>query len=181
MQRRAVWLSIGALAVLVPPVTADEMIDKMNTIVSAESAAPVAIASDATIYGFDSSGMMMTVREGKNGWWCIPDNPATPGSDPMCGDANTMLWMQAWMKKEAPPAGKIGFGYMLAGGSDSNTDPYATGPTAENNWVITGPHVMVFNAGDMMGGYPTEAKPDPTKPYVMYPGTPYAHLMLPVR
>ncbi len=181
MQRRAVWLPLGALAVLAQPVIADEMTDKMNTIASAESAAPPAVASEATIYGFDSSGMMMTVREGKNGWWCMPDNPATPGPDPMCGDANAMEWVNAWMNKTAPPPGKVGFGYMLAGGSDSNTDPFAAGPTADNNWVITGPHVMVFNMGDMMAGYPADAQPDPTKPYVMYAGTPYAHLMLPVR
>ena len=31
-----------------------------------------------------------------------------------------------------------------------------------------------------MQGYPTEAKPDTTQPYVMWPGTPYAHLMIPV-
>ena len=84
------------------------------------------------------------------------------------------------MGKTIPPASKIGFGYMLAGGSDSNTDPFATGPTADNNWVITGPHVMIFNYGNAMSGYPDSAKADPTKPYVMYPGTPYAHLMLPV-
>ena len=31
-----------------------------------------------------------------------------------------------------------------------------------------------------MAGYPTDAKPDTTKPYVMWHGTPYAHLMVPV-
>ena len=29
-------------------------------------------------------------------------------------------------------------------------------------------------------GYPQNAKPDTSKPYVMYANTPYAHLMLPV-
>jgi len=29
-------------------------------------------------------------------------------------------------------------------------------------------------------GYPTKALPDTTQPYVMYAGTPYAHLMIPV-
>ena len=180
MQRLVSSFAIGASAILAWPASADEAMDKMNTIVSAESAAPRAIAAGATIIGFDGSGMMMTVREGSNGWTCMPDTPSTPGPDPMCLDANAMLWAQAWMNKTTPPPGKIGFGYMLAGGSDSNTDPYAAGPTADNNWVITGPHVMVFNAGDMMSGYPMDAKADPTKPYVMFPGTPYAHLMLPI-
>ena len=37
----------------------------------------------------------------------------------------------------------------------------------------------------MMQGYPKDAKPDPAKPYVkpyvMWPGTPYEHLMLPAK
>jgi hypothetical protein len=39
---------------------------------------------------------------------------------------------------------------------------------------------MIMNAMDMMSGYPTDANPDTSKPYVMWHGTPYAHLMVPV-
>ena len=49
-----------------------------------------------------------------------------------------------------------------------------------NNWITTGRHVMIMNATDLMAGYPTDAKPDTSKPYVMWHGTPYAHLMVPV-
>jgi hypothetical protein len=31
----------------------------------------------------------------------------------------------------------------------------------------------------MMQGYPRDARADATKPYVMWPGTPYEHLMFP--
>ncbi|NJM29145.1 MAG: hypothetical protein HC855_02570 [Rhizobiales bacterium] len=152
-----------------------------DMIKSAESAAPAAVSSGATIYAADESGKMKTLREGSNGWWCMPDTPSTPGPDPMCGDANAMEWAMAWIGKTEPPKGKVGFIYMLAGGTDaSNTDPYATGPTEGNNWITTGPHVMIMNATDVMAGYPSDAKPDTSKPYVMWPGTPYAHLMVPV-
>jgi len=73
---------------------------------------------------------------------------------------------------------------MLKGdGGVSNTDPYATEETTDNNWVKTGPHVMIVGAEakSMMQGYPREPKADPNKPYVMWPGTPYEHLMLPVK
>ena len=71
---------------------------------------------------------------------------------------------------------------MLAGGTDaSNTDPYAQKPEANNNWVETGPHVMVVGAKGTMDGYRRDAKPDTSKPYVMWPDTPYEHLMIPVR
>lgn len=152
-----------------------------ETIAGAESAAPAAVAAAATIYGFDSSGAMITLRQGSNGWWCMPDTPSTPGPDPMCGDANAMEWAMAWIGKTEPPAGKVGFIYMLSGGTDSsNTDPYATAPAEGNNWITTGPHVMIMNAGALMAGYPTDPSPDTSQPYVMWAGTPYAHLMIPV-
>ena len=70
---------------------------------------------------------------------------------------------------------------MLAGGTDaSNTDPYAQKPEANNNWVKTGPHVMIVGGKSLTAGYPRDARPDTTQPYVMWPDTPYEHLMLPV-
>ena len=177
MTRRVMLVSLCVVGGLSGPALGQDA----DVIKSAESAAPAAIASGATIYGFDGSGMMMTVREGTNGWWCMGDNPTSPGPDPMCGDANAMEWAQAWMGKTDPPKGKVGFMYMLSGGSDSsNTDPFAAGPEEGNHWVTTGPHVMVLNATGMMAGYPDTADPDTSMPYVMWPGTPYAHLMIPV-
>lgn len=149
---------------------------------SAMSAAPEPVAKDASILEITADGKMRTVREGKNGWWCMADTPSTPGPDPMCGDQNAMEWVMAWAEKREPPKGKVGFIYMLAGGSDaSNTDPYATGPTESNNWVETGSHVMIVGATDMMAGYPADPKPNTSAPYVMWHGTPYAHLMIPVK
>lgn len=154
--------------------------DDAALIKSAESAAPAALSTKASIYAMTEKGEMRTLREGSNGWWCMPDSPATPGPDPMCGDANSMEWAMAWIGKKDPPKGKVGFMYMLEGGTDaSNTDPYATAPAEGNNWIKTGPHVMVVNAMDMMAGYPDKPAPDTTQPYVMWAGTPYAHLMLP--
>ncbi len=172
-------ISVVALSLsAVPLALADGDADLIK---SAESAAPASVASGAAVYAAAADGSMKTLREGSNGFWCMPDSPATPGPDPMCGDANAMEWAMAWIGKKDPPKGKVGFIYMLAGGTDaSNTDPYATEPTETNNWVKTGPHVMVMNAMDMMAGYPTSPTPDTTKPYVMWHGTPYAHLMVPV-
>lgn len=171
----------GASLLLVTTSVAVRADSDADMIRSAESAAPAALSSGATIYAMDDKGNMKTLREGTNGWWCMPDSPATPGPDPMCGDANSMDWAMAWIGQKEPTKGKVGFMYMLAGGTDaSNTDPYATAPSDGNNWIKTGPHVMVMNATDLMAGYPTGANPDTSRPYVMWPGTPYAHLMIPV-
>lgn len=157
-----------------PPKTDQEMIE------NAMSAAPVEVAGHATIMAMNEKGEMRTLREGENAFTCMPDNPISPGNDPMCLDRNGMEWAAAWMAHKEPPKGKVGFAYMLAGGSDANNDdPYATGPAPGRPWVDTGPHVMILNATDRMEGYPSSAE-NPRAPYVMWGGTPYAHLMVPV-
>ena len=152
-----------------------------DPIVSAESGAPASISHSASIVQFGAHGSAKTLRSGTNGWTCMPDNPATPGPDSMCMDANAGKWAAAWMGHKAPPEGTVGVIYMLEGGTDaSNTDPYAAKPTAENNWVKTGPHVMVVGSKEILAGHPSGAKPDTSVPYVMWAGTPYAHLMVPI-
>ena len=151
-------------------------------VASAESAAPALVAKAASIIAFDAKMNMRTLREGTNGFTCMPDVPESPGPDPMCVDMGGMTWTEAWLAHQAPPRGVIGFGYMLAGGSDpDNMDAFATQPPTGSQWVTTGPHVMLFNVGDMTGHYPTGKQPNTAAPYVMYPGTPYAHLMIPVQ
>lgn len=152
-------------------------------IASAMTAAPAKVAKGAGVVTMDAKGRMHTIRKGSNGFTCMPDNPATPGPDPMCMDRNAMAWMHAMLAHQKPAAGKLGLMYMLAGGTDaSNTDPYATKPTPGNNWIETGPHVMIVGASqDFYDSYPKDAKPDTSVPYVMWAGTPYQHLMVPVK
>ncbi|MBI5611566.1 MAG: hypothetical protein HY942_00640 [Gammaproteobacteria bacterium] len=152
-------------------------------IASAVSAAPAKVSKNATIVAMEADGKMRTLRQGTNGFTCMPDNPATPGPDPMCMDKNAMEWVHAWVAHKPPATGKIGFMYMLAGGTDaSNTDPYATKPAPNNHWVKTGPHVMIVGAdAGFYDLYPKSADPDTSVPYVMWAGTPYQHLMAPVK
>jgi hypothetical protein len=139
------------------------------------SAAPKAVAEGANVVRLLNDGSMKTIREGGNGFTCM-----VMGTDRMCNDGNSMEFIHALVKKEPPPD-KVGISYMLAGDEGaSNTDPYATGKTSDNHWVVTGPHIMVFGPPSKTLGY-TEAKdPDPTRPYMMWAGTPYEHAMIPV-
>jgi hypothetical protein len=146
------------------------------------SAAPEAVAKDATVVAMDHDGKMRKLRQGTGQWTCMPGHADPANPDPMCGDQNAMEWGMAWMNHKEPPANKVGFMYMLRGdGGASNTDPYSTKEEPGNNWIKTGAHVMIVGSGaKMLDGYPRDAKADPTKPYVMWPGTQYEHLMLPV-
>lgn len=139
------------------------------------SAGPAAVAKDAAVVRMESNGSMRTLRAGTNGFTCM-----VMGTDRMCNDANSMEFIHALIM-HMPPPDKVGVSYMLAGDHGaSNTDPYATGKTADNHWVVTGPHIMVFGPPAKALGYPREKDPDPTKPYMMWAGTPYEHAMIPV-
>jgi len=149
-------------------------------IANATSAAPEAIASTATVIAFDSKGQMRTVRKGLNEFTCFPDDPTTPGNAPMCFDQAGLSWAQAWMASQTPaPNLPIGIAYMLQGSwTQSNVDPHAA-PVPATPGVQTGPALMILNTRGMLQGYPREPT-NPGQPFIMWPGTPYEHLMVPV-
>jgi hypothetical protein len=152
--------------------TPEELMELLKT------AAPPAILEGATVLDMKEDGSMAVLRKGANGWTCMD-----PGGAPMCGDANAMEWLHALVSKGPAPQ-KLGFVYMLRGDNGaSNTDPYATEEKPDNNWVKTASHVMIVGAEAkaLTQTYPRDSKPDPHKPYVMWPGSPYEHLMLPVQ
>lgn len=151
-------------------------------IANAMSAAPASIAKDATLMDWpaEEGGEMTVLRPGTNEWACMPDIPNTPGNDPMCLDEAFLAWAGAWMSRTKPEIEKAGFGYMLQGGSDaSNTDPYAPPPERRDAWLESGPHVMIVVPNPAaLEGIPTD--PHNGGPWVMWQGTPYAHVMVPV-
>ncbi len=150
---------------------------------SAESAAPASVARDAAIMDWpeEEGGEMRELRAGSNGFTCLPDNPGTDGADPMCLDGPWMSWAEAYMSNSEPEIGRIGVSYMLAGDAGvSNIDPYDyDGPTEDNEWVESGPHIMVVAPDEAaLEGFPTD--PNAGGPYVMWRDTPLAHIMVPI-
>jgi hypothetical protein len=146
---------------------------------NAMSAGPPAIPRDATIIAMDGD-KVRTLKKGKNEYTCVPDDPGSPGNDPMCLDRNAMEWLQAWMDHKDAPKGKMGLVYMLQGGSDaSNDDPFATKPPSGAKWVTTGPYVMVVGMAGMLDEVPRSAE-NTAKPFIMWGGSSYEHIMMPV-
>ena len=174
-------LLLTTLILVTAEAFAAQAADNDALIANAMSAAPAAVAKNATVITFDDKLQVVVLKKGTNNFTCIPNDPTTPSDDPMCVDENGLAWVQALLAKKPPPEGKIGFGYMLKGETAaSNTDPFAAAP-ADGKWSEAGPHVMIFNAKAAMAGYPKPgAKPDPTQPFVMWQDTPYEHLMVPV-
>lgn len=150
---------------------------KAQKIALAMSAGPAAISKDAAIADMTdmTAGQTKELRPGTNGWVCYAMT-----DQPMCLDKEWQKWLQALMSKGELKVEGTGIAYMLRGDKGaSNTYPYATGPTADNQWVVSPAHLMLlFPDTKMLDAYPTD--PENGGPWVMWKGTPYAHVMVPV-
>ena len=145
---------------------------------SALAAAPASVTSGAAIMELAGAGMR-SLRPGTNGWTCVADDTTAHHMGAICADSTWMTWFAAWMGHKTPNITRVGTAYMLAGSNDaSNTNPFATAPDSGKGWVVTGPHLMIVAPGaHPYAGTPTE--PTDKGPFVMFPNTPYAHLMVP--
>ena len=130
----------------------------------------------ATVVDWDGN----VLKAGANGYTCLPTPAMLPqGYAPMCMDAEWMKWADAWANRKDYAAQTLGISYMLSGDEGaSNVDPYAEGPTADNEWIEEGAHLMIVAPPGLLDGFPSD--PHNGGPYVMWRGTPYAHLMVPV-
>jgi hypothetical protein len=164
------------------PVASQDDADVQAKIENAMSAGPSAVSAEATILdnAFDDAGQFVVLREGSNGWFCFPDIPSSPGNDPQCMDQTWLDWNYAFYAGEEPAVTVPGLEYMLQGGSDpSNTDPLATEPAEGEEWVSTPPHIMLVLPGELdQSVFSTDHRSG--QPYIMWAGTPYEHIMMPV-
>ncbi len=143
---------------------------------NALSAAPSDIAEYAAVIDWDGT----VLQAGTNGWTCFPDPPQGPGDTPFCMNPQAMKWMEAWENKRAPQLTQTGITYMLRGGfAPSNTDPYAAEPAPGDDWITHGPHIII-TPPDVEALTNLLMDPHSGSPWVMWQGTRYAHLHLPL-
>jgi hypothetical protein len=148
-----------------------------DVIRNAERAGPESIAAESTVMDWE----MNVIRAGSNGWTCLPDRPDTAEDDPWCVDEPWLNFLNAYMTQTEPSYGNIGFAYMLVGDTAvSNSDPYATEPTGPEDWVtdLHGHLMMLVPDLAMLEGISTDHRNG--GPWIMWPDTPYAHIMIPV-
>ena len=96
----------------VPIGTALEAAQKAPTtdpakIANAMSAAPPAVSRNASVMEMTADGNMKLLRKGTGEWTCVPDDPSTPGNDPMCLDPNAMEWLHAYVSKSAAGQSRV--------------------------------------------------------------------------
>ena len=149
------------------------------------SAAPAFIGDYATVIG--ASGKV--IRKGSNGWRCEPFMPMPEGgyktpheAAPACSDANAVAWANAYKSQQKPKLEADGWIWMLHGdlGVD-NFKPYTDGQKnmGHKHFIESGAHLMLMPKDpSSMDGQSTDYTNG--GPYVMFKGTPYVHMMIPV-
>jgi len=171
----------AALAVDVAP-PADQ-------IASALLAAPQEQRNDATVLGYNAKGEVVTLRKGSNNLVCLAHDPSEKSFSVACyhkdlepfmargrelaaqgakgKDRHELRWKEVEQGKVPMPRDPrllyvlSGSGYDAAKGQV--TDPYL-------RWVVYTPYATSESTG-----IPTKAGPGP---WLMYPGTPGAHIMI---
>ena len=125
---------------------------------------------------------MRVLREGSNGWTCMPDRPGSPRPNPMCGDQTMMKWMIAMRAGKGPNIDRVGISYMLQGEAGSDVqDLNAKTPPPGKDWYYAGPHIMlVLPDGDKDALKDVGQDTSSGAPYVRGPSSPSPLLVIPV-
>jgi hypothetical protein len=153
--------------------TTDTGETRQAKIARALSAGPPEVAKSARVVDTDAQGKMIVLREGTNGFTCMPGNPQVVADPPMCADAASMQWAADFKAHKPKPTNAVpGITYMLEGATQrSDTDPYDTTSPP----IQIGPHWMIMWPFDPK----TTALPVTHREkgaYIMWAGSPYAHL-----
>jgi hypothetical protein len=118
-------------------------------IANALSAGPASITEHAAVMDWPANpkdGMShgRVLRQGANGWTCMPDVPGRPQHDPMCVDETMMKWLTATLAGKKPDIDHVGLSYMLLGEARQGQDATpAKEPSQVKEWFYVGPHIMV--------------------------------------
>ncbi len=156
-----------------------------QVVAAASAGAPTAISDNATIAWIDSAGRATVMRQGTNGFTCVIVVP-DPFGGPVCGDPNAAAWLMAFLSHQPQPPVMNGPGiaYMARGGAhyedaagnvvlEHDQSPHAAGTrrvVEQAHWMLIWP----FDPATT--GLPT--RENGTGSYIMFAGTPWAHLMV---
>jgi hypothetical protein len=152
---------------------------KEELIKLALSAAPPKIAKEASVMIPGENGKMVEAKKGTNGFTCFPDIDGQEVPDPICADPAASQWVNDLMSGAPKPTNTVlGIAYMAQGGWHfekggkilMKNEPGAKRVSEPAHWMIFWP------VDAQASGIPTLSSKFGT--YVMFEGTPYAHLMI---
>jgi hypothetical protein len=187
-------LAAGALALALGTATACAQVPPgPQQITAALLAAPKELRQDATVLGYVSRGKLVELRKGTGPMICLASNPEEKQFHVACyhrslepfmargralraegvtGDrVDSVRFAEARSGKLAMPSSAAML-YSLTGPAGSFDPATGTAPTAKPLFVVYIPNATAASTG-------LSAEPVEGGPWIMWPGTPKAHIMLP--
>ena len=197
----AAWLGAGLLAVI-PAIAAAQQgasnpaaprisLTADQQVAAATLALPVELRANATVLGYDAGGKLGRLRAGTNGMICLAPNPASPRFQSACyheslepfmargrelrahgvtGDqVDTVRFAEAKAGTLALPKGPAVL-YQLFGAPGAYDPVTNTVKDGSPLYVVYMPYATAESTG-------LQAKPAQGTPWLMFPGTPKAHIM----
>ena len=156
-------------------------------------AAPEEKRAGAMVYGYDQSGKLVVLRKGTNEMICLADNPKQLGFSAACYHKDLEPFMQrgrelrasgmpedkaVQTRNEEAASGKLKMNtkpailYVL---SAKDEDCDLVNGTVKNGYLRY--VIYIPNATSESTGLPTKPSA-PGMPWIMFPGTPRAHIMI---
>jgi hypothetical protein len=182
-------LVTGALVQAPAPATAPIPAPDVQ-IAAAVLAIPPEQRAGATVLGYDARGAVVTLRQGTNDMVCLADDPGKPGLNVACyhedlepfmargrelaargvkgEERETTRWKEIEAGTLKMPREPRSLSVLTGKGFDAATGQV---PDAYTRWVVYIP----FATAESTGLSPV---PVPGGPWIMYPGTPTAHIMI---
>jgi hypothetical protein len=183
--------SLSALLLLSPVSLFAQLPTSDQQIAAAVLALPESMRASATVLGYRTAGTLTELRKGSNGMTCLADDPESPAFHVACYHESLEPFMargralraqgvkgglvdstrfkeikDGTLKMPTTPAAL----YSLSGGAGS-WDP-ATNAVKEGRALYV---VYIAGATAASTGLPTQ--PAAGLPWIMFPGTPKAHIM----
>ena len=189
---RTVPVTLLALSGVVGPLSGQSVPPAGAQIAEAVQAAPLPERAEATVLGFTADGSLTTLREGSNELICLADDPGREGWNVACyhksldpymargrelraegvtdsGELARRRWAEADAGTLAMPDKPATLYVMTGDGFDAAAGSVESGFT---RWVIYTPWATPEETG--LPERPT----GPGAPWLMFPGTAGAHIMI---
>jgi hypothetical protein len=187
---RLVMVVAAAVAVASPACAQTGSLPADLQIRLAVQAAPAALREGATVQGYDAAGAFVTLRQGSNSLICMAPNPTREDFEVSCHNADLEPFFARGRELRAQ-------GVTGEARTRTRWDEIAAGtlplPTGGTNHILTGsgfdtataeihePYtrwvIYMPGATSATTGLP-EIPAGPGAPWLMFPGTPGAHVMI---
>ena len=187
-------ISAGVGAALVSPtllVAQSQILPSAKQIEAAIAAAPAEMRDGAGVWGYNDAKKLVKLREGKNDMVCLASNPDAKQFHVACYHKLLEPFMARGRELRAqgvkdPEVDTVRFKEIKSGklampqtpsalytltGPPTSFDP-ATGKVTGAKWLY-----VVYSPGATEKSTGITEKPAPGVPWIMYPGTPKAHIM----